>query len=135
MPNSFPKRVVYVDDNSRSRKQMKEAFEPAEKDGCFLVTCSTGQELISRLRELQPDLIILDLRMPDMNGPDTVEALRKNSGYNNAPIIFVTSKLRVTMIDDYKTLGVLGILHKPFEVDKLRGQVQELWQVYRANIF
>src|SRR5689334_18859797 len=109
----FPKRIVYIDDEPQARRMVKDAIGGDEDDPHFLVTCATGRELIARLRELQPDLIMLDLRMPDMNGPDTIDALRKNPAYNNAPVIFITDREKVKMIDDYKALGVIGVLYKP----------------------
>ncbi|MGB4106378.1 MAG: response regulator [Alphaproteobacteria bacterium] len=124
----FPKRVVYVDDEPQARRIVKDALGGDEDDPHFLVTCATGRELIARLRELQPELILLDLRMPDMNGPDTIDALRKNPAYNNAPVIFVTERQRVKMIEDYKALGVIGVIYKPLEPANIRAQIEKIWQ-------
>jgi two-component system OmpR family response regulator len=124
----FPKRMVYVDDEPQARKIVKDTLGGDEDDPHFLVTCATGRELIARLRELQPELILLDLRMPDMNGPDTIDALRKNAAYNNPSVIFVTERQKVKMIDDYKALGVIGIIYKPLEPKNLRSQIEKLWQ-------
>lgn len=128
----FPKRIVYVDDEPQARKTMKEALGGEEDDPHFLVTCATGRELIARLRELRPELILLDLRMPDMNGPDTIDALRKNPAYNNAPVIFVTDRQRVQMIEDYKALDVIGVLYKPLDAKKIRSQIEEIWRAREA---
>jgi CheY-like chemotaxis protein len=128
----FPKRMVYVDDEPQSRRIAKEAMGGDESDPHFFVTCATGRELLARLKELQPDLILLDLRMPDMNGPDTIDEMRKTPAYNHAPVIFVTERTKVVMIDEYKALGVIGVIHKPLDPKKLRTQIDGFWREYKA---
>lgn len=126
MPD-FPKRIVYVDDEPQARKLVQQTLGGDDSTTHFLVTCATGHELIARMKELQPDLILLDLRMPDMNGPDTIEALRKSEAYNHPSFIFVTERKKVKMIDDYKALGVIGVLYKPLDPKKLRLQIKKIW--------
>lgn len=128
--SNFPQRMVYVDDEPQSRKLVKETLGMDEKN--MLVTCATGHELIARMPELQPDLILLDLRMPDMNGPDTIDAMRKIPAIEHAPIIFITERTKVKMIDEYKTLGVIGVIYKPFDAKTLRQQISELWQGHKT---
>lgn len=122
--DEFPQRIVYVDDEPQARKAIKEFIGP--KGANSLVTCATGHELIARMGELQPDLILLDLRMPEMSGPDTIDAMRKIPQTHHAPIIFVTERTKVKMIEDYKALGVIGVIYKPFD-KTLRQQIGVLW--------
>ncbi len=129
----FPKRMVYVDDEPLARKTLKEAIGGDEDDPYFLITCATGLELIARFKELNPDLILLDLRMPDMNGPDTIDALRKAPAFNHAPVVFVTDQEKVKMIDEYKALGVIGVIRKPFDPNKVRMQIKKLWLDYQKE--
>ncbi|MGB4058249.1 MAG: response regulator [Alphaproteobacteria bacterium] len=130
---SFPKRIVYVDDEPRARKVVQDAITDANAE-THLITCATARELIARIRELSPDLILLDLLMPDMNGPDTIEALRKSAAYNGSPVIFVTEKRRVKMLDDYKALGVIGVIYKPLDSGTLTSQIETLWEKHRAEL-
>lgn len=123
--SEFPQRIVFVDDEPDVRRIVREALERAGRD-LALVTCSGGEELLTRLRELQPDLILLDLKMKKMTGPDILQALRQHSEGANVPVIFMTGT-RVEMTDDYKNLGVIGVLHKPFDIAALPGQIAELW--------
>lgn len=125
----FPKRFVYVDDDSDLRRVVRMVIEKIHPD-IMLVTCGTGEELIRRLRELQPDLILLDLRMPDMNGPDVLHELRAREDGASIPVILVTSMTKLTMLDDYKELGVIGVIHKPFEVMNLNEIIAELWKKF-----
>lgn len=125
----LPGRIVYVDDDFDVRQIVRAAFENYDKDKkVVMATCGGGQELISRLRELQPGLILLDLHMPEMNGPDTVDALREHEDGKDIPIIFLTGKKKVVMEDHYRNLGVIGIIYKPFDSDTLPQDVFKLWQ-------
>jgi CheY-like chemotaxis protein len=66
--------------------------------------------------------------MPGMNGPDTIDALRKSSAHNLAPVIFVTEQKKIAMIEEYKALGVLGVIYKPFDPASFKEHVYALWQ-------
>jgi CheY-like chemotaxis protein len=125
----FPKRLVFVDDEPDIRRVVRDIIERVYPD-IMLVTCASGEELLSRLRELQPDLILLDLRMPVMSGPDVVQMLRKREEGMNVPVIFVTGATRLEMTDEYKELGVIGVIHKPFDVMKLPNTIGEFWRAF-----
>ncbi len=127
----FPKRLVYVDDEQSVRHVVREALERLDPD-IILVTCSGGAELMSRLRELQPDLILLDLKMPDMSGPDIIDALHKRPEGANIPVLFITGT-KVEMTDEYKNLGVIGVIHKPLDVLKLRETIGKFWAEYMES--
>ena len=122
----LPERIVHVDDDMTVRTLVRESLDRAEGE-VILVACSNGQELISRLRELQPDLILLDLVMPEMSGPDTVAALRDDPDGKDVPVIFMTGRSQVEMTEDYKHLGVIGVIHKPFSPNELPDQIGALW--------
>jgi len=121
----FPERVVFVDDDEDMRFIVREALERSGVD-CKLVTCSSGQELLTRLKELQPDLVLLDLKMPGMSGPDVIESLMVVE-HGDMPIIFITGNTNVEMTQEYKKLNVLGVIHKPLESAKLADTISELW--------
>lgn len=124
-----PSRIVYVDDDFDIRQIVRASFEKNDPDGkTVLATCGSGQELLSRLRELQPNLILLDLHMPDMNGPDTLDFLRSNDDGKEVPVIFITGKTKVVMEEHYKSLGVIGIIYKPFNADTLPQDVLKIWE-------
>jgi len=131
MSDNFPERIVYVDDDQMLRDLVKTSLARAEED-FFVVTCSSGEELINRFRELQPDLILLDLNMPDMNGPDTIEALSKTSGWEETPFVFLTGSTNLSMIDEYKQLGVIGVVHKPFKPKELPEMIKKYWCVHHG---
>lgn len=124
--DGFPERITYVDDDQKLRQLVRIAFERSDYKTIFSA-CGNGQELINRIRELQPSLILLDMIMPDMNGPDMLYKLRHHDDAKDIPVIFVTGRDRLVMEQQYKTLGVIGVIHKPFEAKKLPDKVLELW--------
>ena len=123
-----PNRIVYVDDDFDIRQIVRASFEMEDDGKLVVATCGSGSELISRLRELQPNLILLDLHMPEMDGPDVIDALRKNKDGEDVPIIFLTGDTKLVMEAHYKSLGVIGIIYKPFEPDQLLPEINKIWE-------
>jgi len=122
----FPARIAYLDDEQDLREIVRLTLEGAGFDGA-LATCGSGRELMQRLRVLQPELILLDLRMPDMDGPDVLDALNKSDEGKNVPIILTTGALKLEMLELYKSLGVIGVIHKPLDLDDLVENIRDLW--------
>ncbi len=88
-------------------------------------------ELLTRLKELQPDIILLDLKMPKMSGPDVITELRKKPYGIKVPIIFMTGT-RVVMTEQYRDLGVIGVIHKPFDIAKLADEIGAMWRAHQG---
>lgn len=129
----FPERIVYVDDEQDLRTIMRETIEAEGFDGSF-VTCGSGQELLNRIRVLQPNLILLDVMMPEMDGLDVLAALKDSEDGADVPVIFMTGVQKLEMLEKYKHLGVIGVLHKPFNADSFMGSIEEIWLRYRAGL-
>lgn len=130
--NNLPSRIVFVDDDRPIRNLVQETLKRVSED-IVVVTCESGKEFLARLRELNPDLLLLDLEMPDMNGADVVERLRMKDGGQDIPVIFMTGNSKLQMTEEYDRLGVVGVLHKPFSPYELPNQIGELWTAHCAN--
>ena len=123
-----PGRVMFVDDDIDVRQVVRESFERSEAaEGVVVATCGSGQEMLDRLNELQPALILLDLHMPNMNGIDFIHTLREHPAGTETPVIFLTGETRVKMIKDYEDIGVIGVIHKPFDPKTLPDEVFAIW--------
>lgn len=125
--SEFPERIVYVEDENDLRFIMREALEASGYQGA-LVTCGTGEEFLNRVRELQPDLVLLDLKMPNMDGPAVIEQLMRDPDQERLRIIFVTGSNKVEMEKKYERIKVIGVLHKPVKVDSVYQEIQALWK-------
>lgn len=124
---TLPGRIVCIDDDKEIRGLVRDSFNMIEASPRpILANCGSGKEFLLRLNELQPSLILLDLNMPDMDGLDIIAAVRRNSETKDVPIIFLTGETRVVMDDSYDSLGVIGVIHKPFLPSELPSKIYDI---------
>lgn len=106
-------RILYVDDEDDIREVATLALE---LDSELIVrTCASGGEALDVAAEWQPDLILLDVMMPHMDGPTTLGRLRENSDTASIPIIFITARTQSGEVEHFKSLGALDVFAKPFD--------------------
>ena len=123
-----PGRVIFVDDDVDVRQVVRESFQRSEAaKGVVFASCGSGQELLDRFNELQPALILLDLHMPNMNGLDFMHVLRESKDGHSVPLMFLTGETRIEMKQEYEDIGVIGIIHKPFDPKTLPEATFEIW--------
>lgn len=89
--------------------------------------CENGKKLLESIDEYFPDLILLDVMMPEMDGPTTFKYLQENENTKKIPVIFMTAKAQVHEIEKFKEIGVVGIITKPFDPLTLCDEIQEIW--------
>lgn len=119
------KRILLVEDEQDIRKIVQVALENL---GNFEVaTCDSGKEALKLIKSYQPDLLILDVMMPIMDGQTTLQEIRKMDPLQDIPVIFLTAKVQSHEIEHYIELGVIGVISKPFDPLTLASQVNELW--------
>jgi two-component system, OmpR family, response regulator len=118
-------RILYVDDEPDIRAIAKVALEVV--GGFEVLFCGSGREAIDQAPHFAPDLIILDVMMPEMDGPSTFAALRRLAATAATPVIFMTAKVQKREIAQYLALGAVGVIHKPFDPMTLADDVRELW--------
>ena len=96
--------------------------------GAYTVaTMESGKGIVERARDFNPDLIILDVMMPDIDGPAALRALRDTPEFRDIPVIFMTAKVLRNEVDELEALVVQAVIAKPFDAGALAGQVQEVW--------
>ena len=107
------KNIIHVDDHVDILLLAKLALE---RLGVFSVrTCTSGAEALQTTIDFPPDLILLDVMMPEMNGPETLRALRARKATRTTPVIFVTATLGAEDRAYYKRLGSIGVVAKPLD--------------------
>ena len=117
-------KILLVDDQRDIRSIVGLALG---KIGKFEVqVCSSGEEALAAAPDFSPDLLMLDLSMPVMDGVATLKGLRERG--IEAPAIFFTARLKPADVESYRELGVLGVIPKPFDPLKLAAQVREMWK-------
>lgn len=117
--------ILYAEDEPDIQEIAKIALEDV---GGFSVTyCNNGIEILEKIKIMTPDLFLLDVMMPEMDGPTTLQELRKLSQFSHTPAIFMTAKVQPDELELYKNLGVLEVISKPFDPMKLAETIQKAW--------
>lgn len=126
MPQPALTRILYVEDEPDIQAVAKLALEMI--GGFTVELCNSGQEAVRKAVTFQPDLVLLDVMMPGMDGPTTFQELRKQTQTAATPIAFMTAKVQNDEIERYTSMGAIGFVAKPFDPMKLADTVKRLWK-------
>jgi CheY-like chemotaxis protein len=118
---SNPLYVLYVEDDPDIRTVAEFALEGEDFE---LMICHSGQEALQRATGWTPDLLLLDVMMPGMDGPTTLRKLRELPHLATTPAIFMTAKVQPAEVAQYRAMGALGVIGKPFDPMKLAGEIR-----------
>ena len=125
MPNASLQRILYVEDEADIRDVARIALEAV--GGFQVLVCGSGQEALAAAVALRPDLFLLDVMMPDMDGPSTLAALRALPELTEIPAVFMTAKVQAHEVARYRQMGALDVIPKPFEAMTLAATVRGIW--------
>ncbi|TGN19482.1 response regulator [Leptospira idonii] len=93
----------------------------------------TGPEGLQKAIILQPDLILLDVLMPGMNGLELIEELKIFPETEGIPVAFITSRVQKNEIQEYQKRGAIGVIEKPFAPLEITAKIHSLWeQTYQS---
>ena len=118
-------KILYVEDEPDIQTVARLALETL--GGFNMEVCATGREALETVSGFAPDLILLDVMMPGMDGPTTLRELRKLPGCSATPVIFLSAKAQNAEIESLHALGALGVISKPFDPMTLTDQIKEIW--------
>lgn len=118
---TVPKRILIIDDDDDIREVAQVSLE-MEGEWEVLSARSGGEGLVEAETE-QPDAILLDVMMPDMDGPTTFRHLQANPALRHIPVILLTAKVQASDRRRFADLGVQGVLAKPFDPLLLADQI------------
>lgn len=119
------RRIMHVEDDPSIQTVARVALEAV--GGFEVCTCSGGQEALDRFESFTPQLILLDVMMPTMDGPSTLRNLQQQFDLTKIPVVFMTAKVQTNEIESYKALGASDVVVKPFDPMKLSEQIQGIW--------
>ncbi len=116
-----PRTILFVDDEPdiRSVAEMALRF----RSGWRVLTASGGAEALEVAAREQPDAIVLDVMMPGMDGPTTLEHLRREARTRHTPVLFCTAKAQPAELRQLGNADVAGVLSKPFDPLALGAQI------------
>lgn len=119
-------RILYVDDDLDIQAIAVMVLESISE---FTVeVCSSGAEALAKAVAFHPDMVVLDVMMPVMDGPETLVALKKIPELENTPVVFVTAKAQAQEVAGYLQLGAVAVIAKPFDPMTLSDQLRDIWR-------
>ncbi len=125
------KRIFYVEDEPDIMAVAQLVLQ--DIGGFELETAICGADALEIIAKFQPDLILLDVMMPGMDGPTTLQALRKLEGLQQTPVLFMTAKVQIEELEQYKELGAIDVIPKPFDPMTLSAQIEAIWRRHHGE--
>lgn len=109
--NSY--RLLHVEDEPDIREvvEISLALDP----GIILMSCSSGADALVTAADWEPDVILMDVMMPQMDGPETLMHLRQDTRTANIPVVFMTACAQSREVERFLSLGAAGVIAKPFD--------------------
>jgi CheY-like chemotaxis protein len=115
-------RVLHVDDEPDIREVVEVSLG---LDPDFTTrSCASGEEALAVAAEWPPDIILLDVMMPAMDGPTTLARLRDNTRTAGIPVVFMTARTQSSDLDFFRSIGAAGVIPKPFDPLTLAASVR-----------
>lgn len=119
------RHVLCVEDEPDIRLIAQLALETV--GGLKVSLCSSGKEGLEAARRERPDLVVLDVMMPGLDGPGTLSALRELPETRDLPVVFMTAKVQPAEVAQLMALGALAVVAKPFDPMTLADQLRGIW--------
>jgi len=115
------KRILFIDDEDDIKILTQFCLD--SEAGWSMISASSGQEGIVIAEKEQPDAILLDAMMPDLDGIQTITKLQKNPKTKDIPTIFITAKAQASDRRRFYNAGAKGVINKPFDSLTLASQI------------
>ncbi|WP_018689333.1 response regulator [Ahrensia kielensis] len=125
MSNTLQK-ILYVEDDESIAEIVKMSLEDI---GDFEVLhCFSGITALKEVENFSPQLVLMDVMMPDMDGPETMLRMKAMPSVADIPIIFMTARAQVQEQKQYMDLGAIGVIVKPFDPITLCDRIRDMWE-------
>ncbi len=129
---SGKRKVLLVDDDPDLVEMIQKVLED---DGRFEVrTANNGFDAGMMVKEYRPELIVLDVMLPDINGREVCQRVRSDSTMDSVRIICISGMVEEDKIEDLRAAGANDFLHKPFEIEQLVERMCQLLDMEPANV-
>ena len=97
-----------------------------------MTSCHSCESALKELESLTPDFILIDVMMPEIDGPETLDIIRKQDKFKDIPVAFMTAKIMDSEIERLRQKNINGIIKKPFDPSELCTQIQKIWDKAKA---
>ena len=126
------KRVMCVEDDPDIRMILE--FSLGGLGGYEVLGCAGGRAALAQAGAFRPDLVLLDVMMPDLSGPETLAALRELPEMRGVPVVFITAKAMPEEGEKLLEYGATGVIVKPFDPVALPQQIRIYWEHGRGPV-
>lgn len=126
--NSKPSRILAVDDSPDNLFLIETVLDAVEYDLTF---AENGREALSKIEQSPPDLVLLDIMMPEMNGYEVTQQIRQNEALPYIPILLLTAHDHVSLVEGLDA-GADDFIRKPFDIEELMARVRSLLRMKQA---
>lgn len=117
------KLILTVDDSASMRMLLKASLSA---QGFRIAAANDGVEGLTRMRELDPDLLITDINMPEMDGFELIEAVRREHRFRSTPILVLSTEFSDEKKSRARSAGATGWITKPFDPAKLGAAIRKV---------
>lgn len=119
-------RILYVEDQPDIQVVVRLALQ--KLGGFTVLVCGSGAEALASAPDFKPDLLLLDVMMPEMDGPTTLKALRLQAATAKTPAVFLTARSTEADVAQYLAAGAIDVIAKPFNPMTLAATVRGIWE-------
>ncbi len=125
-------KILLVEDDPDIRTVARIALE--DLGGYRVVTCASGNVALEVAPSIMPQLVLLDMMMPGLDGIETMQALRMLSGLERVPVIFITARAQRWDVERLRKVGAAAVIAKPFDPMRLPQLVESLWDLICSGV-
>ncbi len=121
------RKIIYIDDQMDILLVAEYAL--TNIGGYDMLMCQSGAEALAKIDNYKPDLILLDVMMPELSGPETLSKIRDKVLFKETPAIFITAKIFPSEVAELLTCntGVLSVIPKPFDPTAISATIKTIW--------
>ena len=112
-------KILIVDDEKSLRELVKESLEKLEDKGVELIVAANGEEAIEFVKAEKPELIILDVMLPGMNGFEVCNIVKNKLGMKDTYVLILTASMVGINKENYEGVGADILMTKPFDPDEI----------------
>jgi two-component system OmpR family response regulator len=125
------RRVLHVEDDPSIRAIARVAL--VSVGGLELLSCADGAEALEKAAAFEPQVLLLDVMMPGMDGPSLFGELSRRMPMDGRMTLFMTAKVQPTDLIAYRALGAFDVILKPFDAMRLAQRIGEAWQRFHVQ--
>lgn len=129
MPERLPRKILHIDDDFMLRALIEAIFKDAGGIDCR--SAENGSQALEVLEEFTPGLILLDLSMPELDGGQFLQTIRKKDDLKATPVVIITQFSNISASGRNEKLGIIGMMAKPIDPLNFINDLLEIWGEYR----